>query len=451
MRFALICLSALALCIQVAAADEGDTPPPFECDNNHGTCGTPNMSGGGGGGGGGAVLIANTDVGDTYQHADDFDDDGIEDPQDNCPRIRNLDQLDQDGDGFGDMCDNCLNVNNPLQLNKDADSFGDLCDLDLDGDLIDNAIDNCPNIHNPLVGDKQPDLDSDGIGDACDDDIDGDGLPSLSDPCPMNKDINTPTESQVSECFPDLDGDGVFEIGPEGSTLIDNCPGVYNPMQIDLDGDLKGNLCDNDDDNDDVIDSLDNCPNHANPLVEGKQIDEDRDLIGDACDDHFCYVVYPEDKTNCLDPQENLKVYTPSFRVVTGKKTPLRLFANRENQELEYRWRVINAPKGASVAVSNATGVVSKSEPFEYHYAEGLKPMFTPEVNGEYIIEISVTTVGADLQTNEVNASSTFTARLVAEGVALTNGSCAQNKSRVPHLFLIFAGLFALVYRRRAA
>ena len=50
----------------------------YECDNNYGDCGTPNQSGGGGGGGG-SVLIANTDLGDTYQNADDFDDDGIED------------------------------------------------------------------------------------------------------------------------------------------------------------------------------------------------------------------------------------------------------------------------------------------------------------------------------------------------------------------------------------
>ena len=176
----------------------------------------------------------------------------------------------------------------------------------------------------------------------------------------------------------------------------------------------------------------------------------DRDQIGDVCDDHFCFVVYG-DKENCLDPQENLQVYTPSFLVTTGDSTRLRLFANRESQELEYSWRVISAPKGASVAVSNATGVVSDSEPFEYRYVEGREPMFTPEVAGEYIIEISVTTVGADSQTNEVNASATFTARLVAEGVALSNGSCAQDKSEAPHLFLIFAGLFALLYRRRAA
>jgi hypothetical protein len=453
MRNYLYTLCAFALTLNIAHADEGEElPPSFECDNNHGACGTPNMSGGGGGGGGGgSILIANTDLGDTYQHADDFDDDGIEDPQDNCPRVRNMDQLDQDGDGFGDMCDNCLNINNPLQLNKDGDSFGDLCDLDLDGDGIDNNVDNCPNIHNPFAADsKQPDLDLDGIGDACDDDIDGDGLPSISDPCPMNSEISTPNESQLSSCFPDIDGDGIFEIGPEGSGVIDNCPGVYNPDQLNLDGDGKGNLCDDDDDDDGVIDLLDNCPLLANPMVDGKQLDQDRDQVGDACDERFCFVVYG-DEANCLDPQESFTVYTPSFLVNTGDPTRLRLFANRENQEMEYSWRVISAPEGASVAVSNATGVVTNSAPFEYRYNEGQEPTFIPEVAGEYIIEITATTVGADIETNEVEASSTFTARLVAEGAALANGSCAQHKSRAPHLFFIFVGLFALVYRRKIA
>ena len=44
-----------------------------------GLCGTPNQSGGGCGCGCGSILVAMTDRGDTYQFADDFDGDGIED------------------------------------------------------------------------------------------------------------------------------------------------------------------------------------------------------------------------------------------------------------------------------------------------------------------------------------------------------------------------------------
>ena len=115
----------------------------YECDNNFEQCGTPDQSGGGGGGKG-SVLIANTDLGDTYQNADDYDDDGIEDSYDNCMRYPNPDQLDMDGDGTGDMCDNCLEYYNPMQEDFDGDDWGDGCDDDMDGDGILNVNDGCP-------------------------------------------------------------------------------------------------------------------------------------------------------------------------------------------------------------------------------------------------------------------------------------------------------------------
>lgn len=115
----------------------------YECDNNFGDCGTPDQSGGGGGGAG-SILIANTDLGDTYQHADDYDDDGVEDPSDNCIRVMNPDQLDRDGDGVGDSCDNCLDTWNPKQENTDGDAYGNFCDKDIDNDKILNIDDDCP-------------------------------------------------------------------------------------------------------------------------------------------------------------------------------------------------------------------------------------------------------------------------------------------------------------------
>ena len=120
---------------------------PFECDNNYGECGTPEVSGGGQGGGG-SVLIANTDLGDTYQHADDYDDDGIEDSYDNCPRVPNREQFDSDGDKRGDLCDNCRVVDNVEQFDLDGDGLGDLCDTDIDGDGIENELDNCEMVFN---------------------------------------------------------------------------------------------------------------------------------------------------------------------------------------------------------------------------------------------------------------------------------------------------------------
>lgn len=113
----------------------------YECDNQYSDCGTPEQSGGGGGKG--SVLIANTDVGDSYHHADDYDDDGIEDPSDNCMRQGNPYQYDMDGDGIGDMCDNCLEYYNPMQEDYDGDGLGDFCDDDIDGDGILNSLDGC--------------------------------------------------------------------------------------------------------------------------------------------------------------------------------------------------------------------------------------------------------------------------------------------------------------------
>ena len=64
----------------------------------------------------------------------------------------------------------------------------------------------------------------------------------------------------------DTDGDNVPDI-------LDNCPLVANPSQINTDlnllnGDLFGNACDADDDADTILDVNDNCPIDANPNQE---------------------------------------------------------------------------------------------------------------------------------------------------------------------------------------
>ena len=176
---------SLALVFTPLTAFGADGNPGFECDDKFGSCGTPELSGGGGGcGGGGSILVANTDLGDTYQYADDWDDDGWEDPFDNCPHVPNLAQLDGDGDNVGDACANCLTASNEDQFDLDGDAAGDACDDDMDGDQINNAVDSCPKVPNPVTGaaTAQAVLDGDGQGDACDDDIDGDGMTNQTDP-----------------------------------------------------------------------------------------------------------------------------------------------------------------------------------------------------------------------------------------------------------------------------
>lgn len=76
----------------------------------------------------------------------------------------------------------------------------------------------------------------------------------------------------------------------EDACAADNCPGVSNPMQVDVDEDGAGNVCDNclnlsnpdqlDSDGDGRGDACDACPFDASPSIE----DYDGDGIEDVCD-----------------------------------------------------------------------------------------------------------------------------------------------------------------------
>jgi hypothetical protein len=83
--------------------------------------------------------------------------------------------------------------------------------------------------------------------------------------------VAVPAENPC-QSLPDDDNDGIV-------TLLDNCPSVANPDQLDSDGNGIGDAC-GDADNDTINDTLDNCPAVANT----DQLDTNRNGLGDACD-----------------------------------------------------------------------------------------------------------------------------------------------------------------------
>jgi hypothetical protein len=93
----------------------------------------------------------------------DTDGDGVDDFEDNCPLVANLDQADLDGDGEGDVCDADIDGDGTPNVD-DAFPYDPSEDADTDGDGIGDNGDNCPEVSNP----GQEDSDGDGAGDACD-------------------------------------------------------------------------------------------------------------------------------------------------------------------------------------------------------------------------------------------------------------------------------------------
>src|SRR5215470_6931931 len=364
---------ALALLWAVPSfAQNSDNP---ECLGTE--CGTPQEQGGGGCGCGCgcSVWVSYTDDGKTLSYTDDADGDGKSDGFDNCPFVANRDQADGDGDGVGNACDNCPTIANPDQRDTDGDGQGDACDSDRDGDNILNDADNCPGIYNP----DQTDTDGDGQGDACDSDDDGDGVPDAQDHCPRNADPSNPTSIPGVQCVVDTDGDG-------------------------------------------VDDARDNCPTVANP----DQHDADNDGIGDACDTRYCVVVDPSNPNACLDPNAAFAV-SGGGKVSLKHGTPFRLplFANRNNAAISYTWTVTKRPAGSTVTVKNPIGVVSASRHWLYAYSDNSgKPIFEPDVDGEYELQLVAKMVTPDARYPGVQQSQAALTVSVQPGASVSSSGC---------------------------
>ena len=238
---------------------------------------------------------------------DDFDGDGIDDDDDNCPAVANPDQSDADGDGIGDACDepfgdSCVGVVcpdghvcfhgeclppfacelageievGPEQISVEGNSAlgvpgtrgacgGDgpeaVWHLVVEADAvlcIDTAgsdFDTLVYLREGVCGHDAPELD-------CDDDSGPDTASQIEFAAEAGLDyfvvvdafgsdggayvLNVsegPCAEWPSPIF-DLDGDGIADDE-------DNCPGVANPDQADADGDGTGDACEPECDADD--------------------------------------------------------------------------------------------------------------------------------------------------------------------------------------------------------
>ncbi len=429
-----------------------DGTPNGECTgaSDDPACGAPEQSGGGGCGcGGGSILIAFTDQGDSYQYADDFDDDGFEDNSDNAPFVFNPDQIDGDGDGIGDVADFCPTTAAPLvggvriQRDTNANGLGDECDPDADGDTFPNDADNCPGVINPFAGldGAQLDKDGDGTGDACDNDDDDDGCLDADDNCPLASAVNCRETLAVvpNECFPDQDADGIDD-------FIDLCASIPDLAQADTDGDGTGDACDSDLDNDGVDNNIDNC----RQLPNINQGNEDRDGFGDDCDPLLCYVV-DGDEAGCLDPAAPFAVKAALVEqrkrdLLTGEDILLHIFANREDKAIRYTWVITDQPSDGDATISNPKGAVSFSNSIQYIYEADRAAKFNANIPGEYTVELQAELAFEDDEGYSVKAAKSQM-KIKVGGEA--KGGCAAVPASTPALTALVGMVLFLRRRRR--
>jgi MYXO-CTERM domain-containing protein len=155
------------------------------------------------------------------------------------------------------------------------------------------------------------------------------------------------------------------------------------------------------------------------------------------------------DEKNCLDPQGTFRVYSPLTRVRTGEPTRLRIFANRMNAPIEYKWIVMSHPDGSGTTVQNAKGAVRRSTPYEYHYIKGNVATFNADQPGEYKLKLVANLVFPDLVNPKFPKDSSYVMTVVADGDPVAGCAVSGSPSGPGVGLLLLLGIVGLVARRR--
>ncbi len=166
----------------------------------------------------------------------------------------NLEQniIDWDGDGVNSPNDNCPDALNSLQENNDGDDYGDACDDDDDNDGVADVNDACS------MDAAKISAGTCGCGNA-DTDTDGDGTANCIDSCSTDSEKTAPGVCGCGTADTDSDGDGT-------ANCIDNCSTDSNKTEP---GTCGCGTADTDSDEDGTANCDDNCPDDPEKTEPG--------------------------------------------------------------------------------------------------------------------------------------------------------------------------------------
>ncbi len=130
----------------------------------------------------------------------------------------------------------------------------------------------------------------------------------------------------------------------------------------------------------------------------------------------------------------------------TGIKVNLPLYANRTGAAINGKYTVLKAPSGSRAVVEHPDVYVSHSARYAYIHEDGNVPAFTPDKDGQYVIQLTGNLAFPDRAYPEIGKSTATLTINVGEGGRASG--CAAIPVGAPAVGLAIA-LMALLRRRR--